>query len=63
MSGMCGWIDSPLESGQADGVLADMLGHLVGSDAAPDRPIICENERNCRPDWARARSTRIWQGR
>jgi asparagine synthase (glutamine-hydrolysing) len=40
MSGMCGWIDSPLESGQANGVLADMLGHLVGRNAAPDRSIV-----------------------
>jgi len=40
MSGMCGWIDSPLESGQANGVLADMLGHLVDRGATPDMPIV-----------------------
>jgi asparagine synthase (glutamine-hydrolysing) len=40
MSGICGWIDSPLEAEQAGRVLADMLQNVSGNDIGNGGPIL-----------------------
>lgn len=40
MSGICGWVDFPLEGGNAGSVLAAMRGFLIGNDTDSEKPML-----------------------
>src|SRR5688572_20644617 len=40
MSGLCGWIDSGMETGQAESVLIKMLASVNGNDLNADKSIL-----------------------